>query len=153
RHSLCRRQSRSQARNRARDSLAASNREVRAPLPSRRSPRRRARDGYRSRAARSVMAGGEARGALVQTLLVAQPRDVGLGEPDRQVRRLMVVATAQDLAVPINPRQSLAVSQRDIQSDSAEFVFEPMIDQLQKSRTALSGDGGERDAVRIAQGV
>ena len=50
----------------------------------------------------------------MQALLVAQPRDVGFREPDRQVGRLIVVAAAEDLAAPINPRQSLAIGQRDV---------------------------------------
>ena len=60
----------------------------------------------------------------MQALLVAQPRDVCLREPDRQVGRITVVAPAKNLAVPINPRQSLAVAQRDVQSDCADFAFE-----------------------------
>ena len=40
----------------------------------------------------------------MQALLVAQPRDVGLREPDRQVGRIIVVAPAENLAMPINPR-------------------------------------------------
>jgi len=89
----------------------------------------------------------------MRTLLVAQPRDVGLGKPDRQVGGLMVVAAPQDLAALIDPRQSLAIGQRDIQSNSSEFVFEPMIDQLQECLATLSRDGRQRDAVRIAQGM
>ena len=50
----------------------------------------------------------------MQTLLVAEPRNVGLGEPHREVRSLVVVAAAENLAAPINPRQSLAIGQRDV---------------------------------------
>jgi len=50
----------------------------------------------------------------MQALLMAQPRNVGLRELDREMRRLIVVAAAEDLAAPINPRQSLAVGQRDV---------------------------------------
>ena len=65
----------------------------------------------------------------MQALLVAQPRYVGLGEPHRQVGGLIVVASTEDLAAPINPRQSLAISQRDVQPDRADFGFESAIDQ------------------------
>ena len=65
----------------------------------------------------------------MHALLVMQPRDVGLGEPDRQMCHLIVVTPAEDLAASINPRQSLAVGQRDIQPDGADLAFEAAIDQ------------------------
>jgi len=65
----------------------------------------------------------------MQTLLVAQPRDIGLGKPNRQVGCLAVVASTKDFAVPINPRQDLAVDQRDVQPDRADFACEPPIDK------------------------
>ena len=65
----------------------------------------------------------------MQALLVAQPRDIGLGKPNRQVGCLAVVAATKDFAVPINPRQGLAVSQRDVQPDRAAFACEPPIDK------------------------
>ena len=77
----------------------------------------------------------------MQALLVAQPRDVGFREPDRQVGRLIVVAAAEDLAAPINPRQSLAVGQRNVQPDGAEFAFETAIDHCQKHLAPLPRDG------------
>lgn len=89
----------------------------------------------------------------MQALLVAQPRDVGLREPDRQVGRVIVVAPAENLAVPINPRQSLPVAQRDLQSDCADFAFQPAIDQRQKRLATLPCDGRQRNALRIAQRV
>ena len=89
----------------------------------------------------------------MQALLVAQPRDVGLREPDRQVCRIIVVAPAENLAMPINPRQSLAVAQRDVHSDSADFAYEPAIDQRHKRLAAFPGNGRQRNALRIAQRV
>jgi len=89
----------------------------------------------------------------MQALLVAQPRDVGFREPDRQVGRLIVVAPAEDFAALIDPRQSLAVAQRDVQPDGADFGFEPAIDQRQKAIAALSCDSRQRDALRITQHV
>ena len=89
----------------------------------------------------------------MQALLVAQPRDVGFREPDRQVGRLIVVAAAEDLAAPINPRQSLAVGQRNVQPDGADFAFETAIDQRQKPLAAHSRNGRQGDALRITQHV
>ena len=87
----------------------------------------------------------------MHALLVMQPCDVGFGEPDRQMCHLIVVTPAEDLAAAINPRQSLAVGQRDIQPDSAEFTFEPAINQRQELLAALSRDRRQRDPVRITQ--
>ena len=47
--------------------------------------------------------------ASVQPLVVAQPRNVGVGEPNRKVGRHVVVTPAEHLAVPVNPCQGLAV--------------------------------------------
>ena len=65
----------------------------------------------------------------MQALLMAKPCNVGLGEPDRKVGRFGIVAPTEDLAVPINPCQCLAIGQRDVQPNGADFAFEPAIDQ------------------------
>ena len=83
-------------------------------------------------------------------LLVAQSRNVYFGEPDRQVGRLIVVAPAEDLPVPINPPQSLAVGQRDIQPHGTNIAFEPAIDQCQEILAALSGDRRDCNPVRLS---
>ena len=65
----------------------------------------------------------------MQALLVTQPRDVGFGEADRQVGRLVVVAPAENFAVPINPRQGFAVGQRNVQPHATDIVVEATVDQ------------------------
>ena len=83
-------------------------------------------------------------------LLVAQSRNVYFGEPDGQVGRFIVVAPAEDLAVPVKPRQRLAVGQRDIEPHDANFAFKPMVDQCQEILAALSGDRRDCNPVRLS---
>ena len=57
----------------------------------------------------AAVATGQARGVLMQSLLVAQAGQVSFGQADRQVGGLAVVAAAQDLAVPVDPSECFAV--------------------------------------------
>ena len=57
---------------------------------------------------------------LVQPLLVAQAGEIGVAEADRKVGGLAVVAAAEDLAMAIDPRQGLAVAQRDVEPHRGE---------------------------------
>ena len=62
----------------------------------------------------------------MQALAVAQARNVGFRKPHRQVGRLIVVTAAEHLAMPVDPRQGLAVGQRYVEPQDAGFAFEPV---------------------------
>src|SRR5215831_13763686 len=67
------------------------------------------------------------------------------------MRRLVVVAAADDLAPIVYPGQGLAVCERDIEAHDAGSVFEPAVDQFEQRIASLARRGRKDYALRIPQ--
>ena len=85
----------------------------------------------------------------MRALAVPEAAEIGVGQADRQVRRLAVVAPAQDLAVCVDPGQGLAVGERHVEPHRPRPV-EPAIEQREQRLAPLPGRRRQRHAVDVA---
>ena len=87
--------------------------------------------------------------SLMHSLPVPQAAEIGVGEADREVGGLAVVAAAEHLAVLVDPGQGLAVAQRHVEPHRPRAVFEAGGRSAQSSAVApLAGRRRQRDDLR-----